>query len=112
MTKPKDAATGMKRKLLISIVILAAPLSIWAAAQLIPGVSDFAVFAAGIVVPIGFVMLVLYFVRAIAKENEVNRIASRSSKRQCVSCCYALRGNVSGVCPECGTKMETKSSGY
>jgi hypothetical protein len=30
----------------------------------------------------------------------------RRRKNQCVHCGYDLNGNVSGVCPECGTKVE------
>lgn len=38
----------------------------------------------------------------------VHRAVVRRRRRQrgvCVECCYDLTGNVSGVCPECGTKM-------
>lgn len=31
---------------------------------------------------------------------------SRSRKKGCVECGYSLTGNVSGVCPECGTAIE------
>jgi hypothetical protein len=36
------------------------------------------------------------------------RRASRLRKGQCISCGYDLAGNVSGVCPECGTAVARK----
>ena len=35
------------------------------------------------------------------------RNRARPLKGCCVACSYNLTGNVSGVCPECGTKIET-----
>jgi hypothetical protein len=32
------------------------------------------------------------------------RMLKREKQGKCVKCCYDLTGNVSGVCPECGTK--------
>jgi hypothetical protein len=33
----------------------------------------------------------------------------RRSQGRCVCCGYSLRGNVSGVCPECGTRISHPS---
>lgn len=40
----------------------------------------------------------------------VHRAVVRRRRRErgvCVECCYDLTGNASGVCPECGAKMDT-----
>ncbi len=36
------------------------------------------------------------------------RRASQRKPKMCVVCTYNLTGNVSGVCPECGTKIESR----
>ena len=35
----------------------------------------------------------------------------RSERGQCAECGYSLAGNVSGVCPECGTRVEKPDEG-
>jgi hypothetical protein len=35
----------------------------------------------------------------------------RSERGQCVECGYSLAGNVSGVCPECGRRVEKPDEG-
>jgi hypothetical protein len=42
---------------------------------------------------------------AIYASREQHRRLSNSDPGVCVSCGYDLTGNVSGVCPECGTKL-------
>ena len=34
------------------------------------------------------------------------RARSRRRRGLCINCAYDLTGNVSGVCPECGTNLE------
>ena len=34
----------------------------------------------------------------------------RKQNNQCITCGYTLTGNLSGVCPECGTKIQQKNS--
>jgi hypothetical protein len=31
-------------------------------------------------------------------------LRSRRQAGQCITCKYDLRGNISGICPECGTR--------
>ena len=38
----------------------------------------------------------------------VSKKLARSRRSLFVRCAYDLTGNVSGVCPECGTKIETE----
>jgi hypothetical protein len=35
----------------------------------------------------------------------------RTKRGQCLACGYSLTGNISGVCPECGTPWKGRSSG-
>ena len=49
---------------------------------------------------------------AIASLVALRMFRSRKNRRRlvtghCVSCNYDLRGNVSGICPECGTETPT-----
>lgn len=37
-----------------------------------------------------------------------HRLQLRSSENQCLNCGYNLTGNVSGICPECGTRYSRK----
>jgi hypothetical protein len=41
-----------------------------------------------------------------AKELSDARRGPRRRAGRCLTCGYSLRGNVSGVCPECGTPVE------
>ncbi|MCO6437879.1 MAG: hypothetical protein J5J06_12375 [Phycisphaerae bacterium] len=42
------------------------------------------------------------YARAVWMENEIEQ---RRSLGYCLNCGYDLRGNVSGICPECGTRV-------
>ena len=42
----------------------------------------------------------------VVSRARARRWASRVAKGLCPSCAYALTGNVSGVCPECGTNVQ------
>jgi hypothetical protein len=37
-------------------------------------------------------------------------LARRRRMNLCQSCGYSLRGNVSGICPECGTRVKAEST--
>ena len=42
----------------------------------------------------------------IEYDRRLHRQQSRALRGQCLNCGYSLTGNVSGVCPECGTTVE------
>ena len=55
-----------------------------------------------------FVLFAAYPTTAFIR-GPLRRRYSRAYRRErglCVECCYNLTGNGSGVCPECGTKIE------
>jgi Ca2+/Na+ antiporter len=57
----------------------------------------------GIIICVGLVPAVLVFVRAV----RVRRLRHQESGHR-QSCGYNLTGNVSGICPECGTPIEAE----
>ena len=63
-------------------------------------------YTAALVVPLWFVALVTAIapVRFIVRWHR-RRWQPMPEAPQCTSCSYDLTGNVSGVCPECGTKV-------
>jgi hypothetical protein len=50
-----------------------------------------------VVFPVFVVMVVRWYRR--------DRRAERFYRGQCLTCGYSLTGNISGVCPECGTQV-------
>jgi DMSO/TMAO reductase YedYZ heme-binding membrane subunit len=55
---------------------------------------------ASIAVAFALVAAGVYVAWRIERPRELRRL--RRERGQCVRCGYDLRGNVSGVCPECG----------
>ena len=56
-----------------------------------------------ITVPVWYVALLLaaYPIRSWLRERSLRKL--RSANGRCMKCAYDLYGNVSGICPECGT---------
>jgi len=53
--------------------------------------------------------LAAYPIFVMARRDETRR--RRRSRGQCVACGYDLTGNLSGVCPECGTEAKRLEGG-
>jgi hypothetical protein len=78
-----------------------------------PGVADVVTTALGSVAAILLLSLTLMSpslaMGLVAKAKE-NKKADTSEAPICACCGYNLTGNVSGVCPECGTTIDTHRS--
>jgi len=48
----------------------------------------------------------LYHFRHKAYQLRYRTLLARLRRGQCTSCGYNLRGNISGVCPECGAEVD------
>lgn len=59
-----------------------------------------------VTLPIGFLTALLAFLILLAWI----RTRRKFTKDLCVSCGYDLKGNVSGICPECGTAARHQSA--
>jgi len=71
----------------------------------IPALTDFMVCVTGFLV-LGIMMLFFgLLVRNAVLEHRRNLKDARIKKRLCVDCGYDLRGNESGICPECGRSV-------
>ena len=52
-------------------------------------------------------LLALFYVAASFTMLRYRRLMQRRLRGECVRCGYSLTGNVSGVCPECGTVLKS-----
>jgi rubrerythrin len=57
------------------------------------------------------VLYLIRFTRQIGKFVVRYRKMKRRWRDECESCGYNLRGNVSGICPECGAKCGNRWNG-
>jgi len=60
----------------------------------------------GVAFPFWFLALLLGTYPAVSWVRGPLRRSRRRRRGQCIHCCYDLRGNVSGICPECGASIE------
>jgi len=61
-----------------------------------------------------WLVVVCWLALAAAGSIHMRRSAlarDRANRGQCVRCGYDLRGNVSGVCPECGSSRVSETAG-
>lgn len=63
-----------------------------------------AVFGTGLAL---LLVALVRFVRAIRDGYVEAELADRRWRGRCLACGYSLRGNVSGVCPECGAGVSS-----
>lgn len=64
-----------------------------------------------LVIPAAPIFLIVHVVVAGIRNRHRRRFAAPDTARPCSACGYSLKGNVSGVCPECGTPILTRHSG-
>lgn len=57
----------------------------------------------------GFWMTLFCSVVAVTALAGFAWVSGRRPLGHCASCCYDLTGNMSGICPECGTKISGQS---
>lgn len=55
--------------------------------------------------PVATIILLIALSPFLAAVARTLRAEHRQNNGHCTSCNYNLTGNVSGVCPECGTKI-------
>ncbi len=97
---------GMRRGLLtvafaVALVLCAAGVAQWVRVYLRSQGADYMI---KVVAPVVAVVLVFGVLPLAADFRRKHRRES-SERGRCRNCFYDLRGNVSGVCPECGTAL-------
>ena len=65
-------------------------------------------YAAAGVILLGVLLGLVQFARGIREGYAAAERNIRLRRNLCFGCGYSLRGNVSGVCPECGTAAKTR----